>query len=135
MPPGVHGATWDEVITRYGYNAHRRQLLVGLRAALDALRAAGCRRAYIDGSFVTSKAEPADFDACWELQGTELALLDPILRTLDLERRAQKIKFGGELLPIDSGNPLLTDFLAFFQQDRDTRRPKGIVTLDLEAWS
>lgn len=133
LPPGIHEATWDEIVARYGYNAHRRELLVGLRTALDSLRVAGCRRVYVDGSFVTAKAEPADFDACWDLPSTNLALLDPILRVLTFERWAQKIKFGGELFPVDPTDPLLSDYLAFFQRDRDTRQPKGIVTLDLEA--
>ena len=86
LPPGVHEATWGELVARYGYNAHRRKLLVRLKAALDALHVAGCRRVYIDGSFVTNKAEPADFDACWEWPGVAPGLLDPILLAFDLGR-------------------------------------------------
>ena len=61
--------TWTETITAYGTSLWRLQLLAGLKAALDNLKAAGCRRAYIDGSFVTAKEHPGDFDACWELAG------------------------------------------------------------------
>ena len=133
LPPGVHEATWDELVARYGYNPHRRALLAGLRAALDALRVAGCRRLYINGSFVTSKAEPADFDACWELEGVNIAVLDPILRALDHGRDAQKIKFCGELFPIVAGDPGRARFLELFQRDRDTGQSKGIVALNLET--
>jgi hypothetical protein len=105
--------------------------LAGLKAALDALRAGGCRRAYINGSFVTAKAAPADFDACWESDGIDPGRLDPVLLTFDQGRRAQKAKFGGELFPADwPAEPAGTTFLAFFQRDRD-ERPKGIVGIDL----
>jgi hypothetical protein len=40
----------------------RRTLLAGLREALGALREAGCRTVYLDGSFVTAKEAPEDFD-------------------------------------------------------------------------
>lgn len=53
LPEGIHDATWDEIVERFGTNERRRELLEGLRQALDSLQAAGCRRAYIDGSFVT----------------------------------------------------------------------------------
>lgn len=45
LPPGMHAATWEEIVARYGYSPHRLALLAGLKAALDALRTAGCRRA------------------------------------------------------------------------------------------
>jgi hypothetical protein len=59
---------------------------------------AGCRRVYIDGSFVTAKNGPNDFDACWEADGVNPDLLDPTLLTWRDHRAAQKAKFGGELL-------------------------------------
>jgi hypothetical protein len=54
LPPGIHVATWAEIFTRYGYNPRRRRLLTGLAFALAGLRDAGCRRAYLGGSFVTA---------------------------------------------------------------------------------
>ncbi len=134
LPPGVHEATWDEFVTRYGYNAHRGLLLVGLQAALETLRAAGCRRAYIDGSFITAKEAPGDFDGCWEVEGVDFDRLDPVLRTFVDRRRAQKEKYGGELFPADwtaaAGG---TNFLRFFQRDRETGQLKGIVAIDLSS--
>ena len=67
LPPGIHPATWSELASRFGGTAHRQSLLAGLKGALEALREAGCRRVYIDGSFVTAKVEPGDFDGCWEV--------------------------------------------------------------------
>ena len=43
LPPGIHGATWEEMVTRYGSRPHRLYLLAGLKQALDALKAAGCK--------------------------------------------------------------------------------------------
>ncbi len=43
----------------------------GLRSALESLEGAGCRTAYVDGSFVTAKELPNDFDACWEEVGLD----------------------------------------------------------------
>ncbi len=118
---------------RYGTNEHRQALLDGLRAALVELAAAGCSTAYIDGSFVTNKDRPNDFDACWGPTGVDLDALDPVLLDLGHPRTAPKARFGGELFPnvteVASGSP----FLEFFQTRRDTGEPKGIVAIDLRA--
>jgi len=63
----------------FGTTQWRRQLLSGLRAALEALRVARCRRAYVDGSFVTAKEVPGDFDGCWEAEDVDPDALDPVL--------------------------------------------------------
>ncbi len=132
LQPGVHDATWAEVVARYGTSPDRLVLLAGLKAALDALRVAGCQRAYIDGSFVTDKAQPADFDGCWEVEGVDLDRLDPVLKPFTNRREAQKRAFGGELFPADwSADATGTHFLEFFQRDRDAGRPKGIIAIDL----
>lgn len=134
LPSGVHEATWAEVVTRYGSTPHRLALLAGLKAALDALRLAGCRRAYVDGSFVTAKEAPADFDGCWEVDGVDLERLDPVLLTFADHRAAQKRKFGGEIFPSDwPADAQGTNFLRFFQRDRATGEAKGIITIDLEG--
>ncbi|MGH3114465.1 MAG: DUF6932 family protein [Gaiellaceae bacterium] len=133
LPPGIHEATWEEIIARVGGTAWRRELLAGLQAALENLREAGCRRVYIDGSFVTAKEEPGDFDACWEIAGVDADLLDPVLLDFSNARAAQKERFRGELFPAEaSADPYGTRFLDYFQRDKLTAEPKGIVALDLE---
>jgi hypothetical protein len=132
LPQGVHTATWEEVVARYGWTAHRLTLLAGLKLALDALRDAGCRRTDVDGSFVTAKETPGDFDGCWEVDGVDLARLDSVLKTFSNLRAAQKLKYGGELFPADApADADGTNFLRFFQRDRLTGAAKGIVVLDL----
>ena len=106
--------------------------MAGLRDALENLERAGCWRAYIDGSFVTSKEYPNDFDACWEEDGVDPYLLDPVLLTFDAGRATQKGRYMGELFPAsitadDDG----FSFLDFFQRDREEGEPKGIIAIDL----
>jgi hypothetical protein len=133
LPPGVHEVDWNELETRFSGSPRRIELLAGLRAALLALRDAGCRTAYIDGSFVTAKEEPGDFDACWEAGGVDVGRLDPVLYDFSEDRRAQKQRYGGELFPADApADPGGTLFVDFFQLARDTT-PKGIIKVDLEG--
>lgn len=132
LPPGIHWATWSELRDRFGTTWWRLRLLAGLRVALENLRSAGCLTAYVDGSFVSSKLEPGDFDACWEVAGVDLERLDPILLTFDDRRAAQKAKYGGELFPVSAGADGESHaFLDFFQTDKDTGDRKGIIALDL----
>jgi hypothetical protein len=135
LPAGIHEATWEEFAARYGYTVHRRVLLRGLRAAIEALQTAGCQRVYrvyIDGSFVSVKETPGDFDACWEMQGVRLDALDAALKTFDPGRATQKAKYGGELFPADWPADLAgTRFVDFFQRDRATGAAKGIIAIAL----
>lgn len=130
LPDGVFEATWQEVLERFGWNQRRRQLLDGLAEALELLSNSGCQRVWPNGSFVTAKDEPGDFDACWDPTGVDLSVLDPVLMDFSAGRAAQKARFGGELLPnvteVESG----LSFAEFFRGDRDTGR-KGIVLLQI----
>ena len=136
LPPGIHPATWDEIVERYATNERRGQLMNGLRAAIEWLHAAGCSRVYLDGSFVTDKEVPGDFDVRWEAGSVDPGLLDPVLLDFRDRRAAQKAKFGGELFPaLLVAEPGGTTFLEFFQLDRLKHRRKAINAIDLEAWT
>ena len=133
LPPGAHWAGWEELTDRCGTNPHRRALLLGLRAALESLKHAGCRTAYIDGSFVTDKEYLNDFDACREESGVDPFQLDPALLKFDPGGATQKARYLGELFPASA----IADvdgfsFIEFFQIDKDTGKPKGVVAIDLE---
>jgi hypothetical protein len=132
LPPGVHGAGWAEIVERFGITPHRLELMRGLLVALRSLRDAGCLRAYLDGSFVTDKKIPVDFDGCWEIAGVDASRLDPVLLDFENGRAAQKARFGGELFLAETGaDELGTTFVRFFQQDR-SGEPKGIVAINLQ---
>jgi hypothetical protein len=135
LPPGEYRATWHELTERFGRTEWRAGLLNGLKAALVVLKAAGCRTVYLDGSFVTAKERPGDYDGCWDAEGVDFDLLEqtaPALLTFDDERAAQKAAYGGELFVADWGaGPIGTLFREFFKSDRDGN-PKGIVVIDLK---
>lgn len=100
--------------------------------ALRLLKAAGCLRVYVDGSFVTAKDEPGDFDACWDTEGVDFDLVYERLLIFDRGRKTQKSAFLGELFIADArADPQGTLFREFFQTDREGRR-KGIVLIDLK---
>ncbi len=126
---------WDEIVERFGRTEWRAELLAGLRAAVASLKAAGCRRVYLDGSFVTAKERPGDYDGCWDTEGVDFDLLDqiaPALLIFDSGRATQKAKYRGELFLADSqADEIGTLFREFFQMDRDGNR-KGIVVIELK---
>jgi hypothetical protein len=134
LPPGQHEAGWEEFEAHYGWNEHRNQLLAGLRPALQALAECGCSRIWIDGSFVTDKELPGDFDACWDPTGVDLQRLQdrhPVLLNFSQGRARQKAIYRGELFlanfPADFTGRL---FLDFFQTDKRTGERKGIIMSD-----
>jgi hypothetical protein len=132
LPAGIHLATLAEVEAKFAINHKRRTQFKGFLAALVNLHGAGCRRAFLDGSFVTAKARPGDFDACWDPAGVDQTVLDPVLLIFENGRAAQKSKYGGELfpstIPADTAGTIFVDF---FQIDRFTGAAKGIVAIDL----
>jgi hypothetical protein len=79
LPPGIHKATWFEFQERYGYNPKRVWLLEGLKMLLVELSKVGCKSVYVDGSFVTDKEVPGDYDLCWKMDGVLVEDLDPVL--------------------------------------------------------
>jgi len=133
LPPGMHTATLAEVEMVFVTTPRRRVLFEGLRRALQNLAAAGVRRVFIDGSFVTTKADPNDIDGCWEwTEDVHLDLLDPVLLDFAQARRAMRDKYGVDFFLatwVEAGSGLT--FLDFFQRNR-ADDPKGIVQLDLE---
>jgi hypothetical protein len=136
LPPGEHPANWQQVAERFGTSPKREELLTGLYAALTALKTAGCQTVYLDGSFVTAKQEPGDFDACWEASGVNASQLDPVLLDFSNQRLKQKLKYGGELFVASQiADPNTMDaFLDFFQTDSESGDRKGIVVLDLRSF-
>jgi hypothetical protein len=132
LPPGVHPASLTEVQAMFATNPRRRLLFDGFIAGLKSLKSAGCLTAYLDGSFVSGKPHPGDFDACWDPTNVSRAILDPIFLDFSNGRQAQKARFGGEfflssIICGDSG----TAFLQFFQVEKSSGLQKGIIQISL----
>lgn len=134
LPSGVHAATLEEVEGVFAANAWRRELFDGLVLASGMLRVAGCPTVYLDGSYVTGKPRPGDFDACWDPSGVDPTKLNSVFLEFANGRAAQKAAFKGEFFPssmmcADVGQA----FVDFFQQDRFTGKQKGIIAISLSA--
>lgn len=134
LPPGIHWADWSEFTARFGKTAKRREMIRGLESAMEQLKIAGCRTIYINGSFVTNKTEPRDFDACWDRDDVDIDYLRknaPVLLNV-YNSTAQKSKYKGEIFPSDQ--PVDdTISIDFFQRDRE-QNSKGIIAIDLLRW-
>lgn len=130
LPEGEHIATLDEVEKEFGASSDRRiELMQGLRRAAKNFEAAGVKRIWLNGSFVTGKANPNDIDGCWEyILSVDMKILDPIFIQSPEEI---KNKYGldfyiANLVEGGSGLP----FPDFFQLNRDGD-PKGIILIRL----
>jgi hypothetical protein len=130
LPEGIHPASWEEFAARFAWNNVRMRQFQGLKLAALSLAEAGCTRLYADGSYVTAKEEPGDFDACWDEEGVEQQLIDPVLLDFSNRRAAQQAKYRGATFPAhlvtDSGITVLEGQ----QMDYHTGQPKGIVVLN-----
>lgn len=132
LPVGLHEASEEEVIIRFGQSTPRREYVMGrLRRWLELARAAGARRFLINGSFVTDKAEPGDVDAVVWLPGDFRAQVEigkPEAIELETMLRDREPK---ELFPAHS-QEMWEGWVGFFNQTREMDgRRKGVVEVIL----
>ena len=133
LPPGIHDATLAEVATAFANTPYRLRLFDGFARAAEALRLAGCDNVYLDGSFTTGKPHPDDYDGCWDHAGMDFSRLDPVLLDFSNKRAAQKRKYLGEMFPAFSTNGIGGTFLDFFQIEKFSGQPKGVIRISLAA--
>ena len=127
LPPGVHNATLKDVESRFATSEHRKRLFSGFREGVMALRKAGCSKIFLDGSFVTEKPIPGDFDVCWDNIGVDDTKLDRIFTDFSNKRKKQKDRFHGEFFPVNFLADGKKTFFDFFQTDKDTQKAKGVI--------
>ncbi|MBI9013898.1 MAG: hypothetical protein JEZ08_16810 [Clostridiales bacterium] len=132
LEPGIYTLTWEEFYQEFSFSSRRIKLLSGLEKALINFKAANCKHVFIDGSFVTKKVEPGDYDACWFYDpSVNTKKIDKVLLDLSLGRKKQKLKYQGEFFPHSKREGMsCLAFLDFFQRKKDGN-PKGIVHIDL----
>lgn len=131
LPPGVHDATIGEVRKRFGMsNPTRARLMKGLECVVALAEKVGARVLYLDGSFVTAKKEPRDWDAV-VVAPVETNCASPEVLTL-VDRPGIKKEFGGDLfLIMEDDGELLEHYLGgVFVRDR-LGRAKGLVLVRL----
>lgn len=133
LPPGVHNATMSEVEIRFAISDHRKHLFSGLQKGVSALYKAGCRIILLDGSFITEKPIPKDYDACWDSVGIDLTKLDPVLLDFSNMRKKQKDCYYGEFFPANNLADGKHFFYDFFRVDKYTGKQKGIIGIQLST--
>lgn len=125
LQPGIYNLNWTDFVEIFGHNVHRKTLIQGLEKAISDLKSVGCSVIYVNGSFITKKIIPGDYDAIWEPFGVDIKSLRdkfPALIDFNPPRTNQKLRYGGEFLPLS--------FLSFFQLDKNGIQ-KGIVKIKI----
>jgi len=130
LPLGVHLAPVPKIITRFGgHNAVRREMAQRLQRILALAHGTGhLRRAFVWGSFVTAKPEPADVDLMFVMSADfQSEQCPPSVRQVFDGEAAERI-LGATILWTreDVPSSLLDAFLEQWQIDRGGRR-RGIV--------
>ena len=137
LPGGVHRATLDEVLARFGHGTTQRQIATGrLKRVMELARGTGkLERFIIFGSYITAKPEPNDVDILLvmrdDLQEQDY---DPDTFPMFDHSRAQR-ELGASLFVIRPGFIIgegVDQFIAHWQVKRDLSR-RGIVEVILEV--
>jgi hypothetical protein len=129
LPRGLHHVNLREFRDCFAYNERRSWLFEGFLLACRDLREAGCGRIYVGGSFVTSKAEPGDYDACWDPVGV-LPSLDPVIYD-DALRHERQQKYRGDLLIGGVGDGPAGESFRFLSCDKTTGEERGMIGIKL----
>ena len=134
LTSGIHQLTLVNFREIFVFNDIRRKQFHGLIRGLQSLKLAGCSTVYIDGSYVTKKPNPGDYDACWDHANVDQHKLDAVLTDFSNERAAQKNKYEGEFFPAYvAADSKGTIFLDFFQVEKNSGQAKGIIQLNLDT--
>lgn len=122
LPPGIHQATLDELLAAYPPINEQRQILNdSLQRAVEELRKLDPSLIiYVDGSYVTSKAEPNDVDL--------LIKTDRYLETEIQEHLHQVCPVEAVSLDVNV-EPTAQAYLLDFLTTDDYGRDKGILQI------
>lgn len=131
LPPGVYDATIEEIEIHFTATIQRKYLFSGLKKAIISLCSAGCKTIFLDGSFITAKPMPGDYDVCWDTKGVDPDKLDGVFFDFNHKRKEQKIRYYGEFFPTHFLANGLNYFYEFFQIDKYTGKAKGIIKINL----
>lgn len=132
LQEGVHKLSLKEFQEVFVFNPHRRKQFIGLVNAMKALKQAGCSKVYIDGSYVTKKPLPGDYDACWDVTNVNPDKLDAVFLDFTNKRASQKAKYEGEFFPAHIfADGKQTPYIEFFQIEKHSGERKGIVLIEL----
>ena len=132
LPQGVHQATWLEFRERFCiFDRSDRRLRLCRRIeqmVKEAHASQIVERIILGGSFVTSQAEPNDFDCLVVLKAeTRYEDLQPFQRWVADTREASR-RYGGDVFVARVDQPTLAVYLDFFAVNR---RGKSVGLLEV----
>lgn len=128
LPAGIYDLPINDISKHFASNPHRAKLFFGFKTAMEHLFLAGCPQVYLDGSFVTSKTFPGDFDALWDTSNVNISKVHPAFIMVHLGTGLQKRMFGGEFFLANATEGVSgKTFLDFFQTESFSGEPKGII--------
>jgi hypothetical protein len=137
LPIGVHRASLDEVLARFGHDTPQRQLVTVrlLRVHELASGTGKLERFIIFGSYVTAKPDPNDVDIILVMRDDfqEQDYTDEVLPVLDHLRSQREL--GASVFWTRPGAVLLEtvdEFVAYWQVTRELGR-RGIIEVVAEA--
>ena len=134
LPVGHHPVSWEEIDAHFGGDPHskRAMLMQKLRTFRDGLRACGCSgRIILDGSFVSAKLVPGDFDMLLVLQPDIQQRKDSnprLSRLLDAEMSENQDGYSVFYAPENSS---AIDFLLPMWDNSKEGIAKGVVEVEL----
>ncbi len=133
LPPGRHEATVGEIRRRFGRgNPVRTRLMKGLERVLQMAMKVGASLLFLDGSFVTDKKEPGDWDAVLVLPvGSPIWSKEAIAMA---DRPEVRKRYGGDLFTMmEEDTEVLAHYVdEVFAHDRHGRA-KGLVVVRLKT--
>ena len=129
MPPGIHDTTLAEVEARFAYNKERRVLFSALKKVVSILTECKCPEVFLDGSFITTEADPADYDLCYEPTGI---IATDRLQSFLSSSDTRKEEYLGDIFVRLPQPPYFIDHVENWQTDtRQDDARKGVLRIVL----
>ena len=140
LPEGIYDASIEEVAERFVFSGKRRQLLNGLMELIAVCISSKINIIYLDGSFISKKLRPVDYDACYDTDHPDrLSILKDVNSTaLESDSEIQKQSFGGEIHYANAnmahikGSPTILEWFQTCKEDETLK--KGIIRIILKRY-
>lgn len=135
LPPGVHRASWSEVLQRFGGGADQRDVCTRRLAHIYELakRTKCLKRFVIFGSYVTARLEPNDVDVVLIMDDTFRLEHCPMESRGLLDHAVAQARFGASVFwmrPAMLIGENVEEFISYWQVKRGGSK-RGIVDVML----
>jgi hypothetical protein len=137
LPEGHHTCSWEEIIEKFGDHtgSRRERVLHGLLDWRDRAREKGVSGwLVLNGSFVSAKENPNDFDTIFVFDDEALELMENDVETKRLLDYSSCKSLGFDMLGFSA--TLVREHpewvpLDAFDRDKETGKPKGVLEVVL----